>query len=188
MTNTTEVSESNVVQFQDPDEVIPLVSGFPLIDADAKVLARRLRKYDWENRARIFNNFVTDSLATLPKAGEIVAGDEDKEKLSAWVLAGMAERIGQCLGIWGAERPTNGPMAVLYNLSLHPLHRRAARGFFSNDEGSYEKAGAKHTRGRYESLFVMHRLVLCTQPGLTLAYYSGIPDDPDITLVEKPKH
>jgi hypothetical protein len=185
MTNLSDVQtapSAAVLPF--PDDVIEPVSGFPLVDAEAKVLARRLRKFDWSNRARIFDNFVAGSLKTLIKCGDFVSGDDDKERLSAWCLVSMAQRIGECLDIWGTAEPTEGPMAVVYNLSLNPMHRRAAREFFKDSDG-LTSGMKRHTGEDYQWLFLMHRLIVLTQPGLTMAHQGGFPDDPDVTVIPR---
>ena len=65
-------SADSVIPFPTPnDDVIPLETGIPLIDADPKVIARRLADDTWETRANFFSNIITGSITNATKIGEL---------------------------------------------------------------------------------------------------------------------
>ncbi len=121
---TAPSDESNVVPFPD-DDIIPLVTGVTLIDAEAHVLARRLRPEPWEARARFFNNIIGGSLENMVKLSEVQfeEGDEARQR-EFWdmCMLTMHVRIAETLEYWEAETPWDRHAARLPCLRMFHIH------------------------------------------------------------------
>lgn len=84
-----------VIPFPSPspdDDAIPLVTGIPLIDADPKVIARRLANNTWEARARFFSNIITESIGNATRIAELHESPEGWREAMACALCGIHEK------------------------------------------------------------------------------------------------
>ena len=86
---------------QQDDDTIPVVCGLPLVDADPKIIARRLHAKSWEDRARFFDNIVGDSIDNMLKMGDLAVTDDDKRVFFDWAMLKMHEQIGRTLDVVG---------------------------------------------------------------------------------------
>ncbi len=147
------------------DDAIPLETGIPLIDADPKVIARRLAEDTWETRANFFSNIITESIGNAVKIGELHGDDAEAwRKTMAVTLCGIHERVAETLDLWGAENPPDIHAACIYAVSMSPEHRMKARAFFGSigppeDDRRIQEA--------WPNLAIANRVSMAARPGLS---------------------
>ena len=147
------------------DEKIKLDTCIPLIDAEPKVIARRLRDRSWSDRRRFFDSILAESFTNLGKSLELFEKKLSEAELleySEVTLLGMHQQICATLDLWGEAIPPNEDAAVLYAVSLSPEHRRAARIFCGDSAAALDRL-FKWGSG----LMVFKNASRITQPGLS---------------------
>ena len=143
----------------EPYEPIPFVTGFPLVDAEPEVMARRLAPKSWEDRERFFTNILYD---TLELAGEV---GPSKVSLDA-LFVECHMRIAQTLDLWEVEQPPDVHAARVFALSARSEHRMASNRFctardWHDPEAAFERV----------SVFAQfNRMSLSGRPGLSDLY------------------
>lgn len=189
---------SNVVELptrDDDDDVILVRTGITLIDADAAVMARRLAEKSWEDRTRFFNNIICESLERMTQMSEVLEEKVDSDTFadqrdifSEWVFLGMCGRIAETINLLGGIGPQDEPRelevelrpscelaAAIFDLSLSPKHRMAARVWaMSESKGRdwYFEAVAGYT-----PLIAFANLIRIFRPGTAYFDRFGVPDD-----------
>ncbi len=157
---TTEKTDTS----SDDDDIVEPDSCILLIDMDAEVIARRLADKPWSDRARFFNNVITESLENLQKHLDLIGPKIGKRKTTAYidiVLIAMHGRICEVLNIWGLEVPPDKDAAQLFALSGSPEHREAARVFCGTSEAALNRLFEPAT-----GLMIFKNLSLAARPGL----------------------
>ena len=162
---------------QRDDDTIPVVCGLPLVDADPKIMARRLGPSTWEDRARFFDNIINQSFENMVKMGEFAATEDGTRAFYDWAMLKMHEQIGRTLDVWGEAKPGEDLAAAIYALSLNPQHRHEARGYFKNRGGGYASRQFNDVAGDRMSLCVFYNMSGLTRPGLGYAWRYGIPEE-----------
>lgn len=134
-TTTAAVSGARVVQFPEPDEhIIPVITGITLLDADAELIARRLRNKSWADRVQYFNNLVAHSIARQATMLEYARSEDDGVAFLKWGLTALMRQVSEVLDRWRESEPPNADAATLFCLSLNPRHRRAAQSWMNGDK------------------------------------------------------
>ena len=146
------------------DETIPVVFGVPLIDADPAVIARRLRRKSWPDRAKFFNNITADSLERMTWMVEHAVSEDDQQAHLDWNVLKMHERIGQVIDLWGEAKPSEDLAAAIYVLSLNPQHRRAASEYFKDRSADYLSDQVRGVMARLTALRMFYNLSLLFIP------------------------
>ncbi len=185
---------TNIVDFparSDDDDVIEERTGISLIDADAAVIARRWAEKSWEDRTRFFSNIICESTKCWVVAVQGLEDDQEtRDIFTEWVLLGMCERIAEIINLWSGIGPNDGPReteaelrpscelaAAIFNLSLSPRHRRAARLWAVSES---KKPNWYYTAvSEYEPLIVFANMIWMSRPGMGYFDRFGVPDDPD---------
>ena len=121
----TAAKAANVVMLPEPEDEL-IRPGITLANADAKIIARRLRSESWAGRARFFNNIIYQSLENWGQMSDYAKSKEDGAKFLMWGMVEMARRIGETLELWGKDKKMNEYAVTLQLLSLCTAHRRAA--------------------------------------------------------------
>ena len=146
------------------DDVVEPNTCILLIDMEAEVIARRLADKPWSDRARFFNNVITESLENLTKHLDLIGPKIGKRKVDAYVdivLIGIHGRICEVLDIWGLEAPPDKDAAQVFALSGSPEHREAARVFCGTSEAALNRLFEPGS-----GLMVFKNMSLCMRPGL----------------------
>ena len=147
------------------DDLIPFDTGIILIDADPKVIARRLGGKTWEARARFFSNIITGSITNATKIGELYGDDKEGALVEMMlVLCGIHERVAEVLDLWGAEDPPDIHAACIYALSMAFEHRMKARQFFGS-QGTHEDD--HRLQAAWPELAIANRISMAARPGLS---------------------
>ena len=150
---------------EDNDDVIPNDTYIPLIDADPKVIARRLGEKSWESRARFFSNIITGSVGNATKMGELYGEDVEGWRMEmALVLCGIHERVAEVLELWGVEDPPDIHAACIYALSMSFEHRIKANAFFGSKGPILHDALIQKA---WPNLAIAHRISMSARPGLS---------------------
>ena len=179
LTTTTEaaIKAATVVAFPEPeDDLIPLITGFPLVDADAKIIARRLRRVSWEDRAQFFHNIISDSLDNWGKLQDLAPNLDAAAELLDCALLEMQRKIAETLDLWNEPEVTSPHAAAIYELSLKVEHRRAAGTWRLSQNpvwGAPEVFMDTWTQEEWSTLAIFHRLIRSQAPGSTLLWKMG---------------
>jgi hypothetical protein len=57
---------ADIVQFIRPDDAVRVVTGIGFIDVDPKILACRIRRMSWPERAQIVSDAISSSSLHIP--------------------------------------------------------------------------------------------------------------------------
>ncbi len=159
------------------DDVVEPDSCILLVDMEAEVIARRLADKPWSDRARFFNNVITESLDNLGKHLELIGPKIGQRKVTAYldiVLIAMHGRICEVLDIWGLEAPPDADAAQVFALSGSPEHRAAARVFCGSSEAALNRLFEPAS-----GLMVFKNMSLVARPGLNELWRQTIGREPD---------
>jgi len=170
-----------IVPFPIPeDDIIPLITGVSLADADAKVIARRLHRCKWKARARFFNNIIRDSIINATILAEHAPTTDAGADFLTWGMIEMMRRIGETLDLWGVAEPVDVDSAALFHLSLNPKHLRAARDWNGRQPGKpsawqfFDDAIGQ----RHPTLFTFFRMVALTHSCAAIVWKVGAKECP----------
>ena len=168
---------AKIINLPSPDDdTFPVVSGIPLVDAPAALIARVAANKSWENRAKGFNSFLVESFEHLHEMSEHAMTEDDAVVFIEWVMLKMHERIGQVIDLWGEAKPKEDLAAAIYAVSLNPHHRLEARRYFVNRGDQYLSRQFNQVAARMEALRVFYNLSELSRPGLGHAWRSGVPE------------
>ncbi len=169
-----------IVPFPIPDDdKIETVTGLPLVDAEAKVIARRLHRCKWKARARFFNNIIRDSIENATVLAEHAPTRDAGTDFVTWGMIEMMRRIGEKLDLWGDAAPVDIDSAALFHLSLNPKHLEAARRWNVQQPGApspwpfFDAIGKRHP-----TLFTFFRIVAITRPCTAIVWKAGVEECP----------
>jgi len=171
LTTTTEAAPkaATFVAFPEPeDDIIPLITGFPLVDADAKVIARRLRRVSLEDRAQFFHNIISDTLDNCGKLQDLAPNLDAAAEFLDWALLEMQRKVAETLDLWNEPEVTSPHAAAIYELSLNVEHRRAAGTWRLSQNpawGALEVFMDTWTQEQWPTLAIFHRLIRSQSPG-----------------------
>jgi hypothetical protein len=164
-----------------PDERIPVITGLPLVDADPKAIARRLRGKSWDEVANFFDAIVAESLVSYAKLADFLVTEDERDAFTEFALLGMMRAVGVVLELFEKKGCVVTALAdpgaiALCCLSLNPIHRRAARRWIS---GIREKTAAvffaEVVAERWQALAVFFKLVEGMLPGAGQAWGRAMP-------------
>ncbi len=162
---------------QRDDDTIPVVCGLPLVDADPKIIARRLGAKSWEDRTRFFDNIIDQSLENMVKMGEFAVTEDGALAFYDWTMLKMHERIGQVLDLWGGAKPGEDLAAAVYALSLNPQHRHVARGYIKDRADGHPDRQFNQIAAERMALRVFYNGSGMVRPGLSHAWRYGVPEE-----------
>jgi hypothetical protein len=171
-----------IVPFPVPDDdIIPIVTGLPLVDADPKVIARRLRAKNWKDRTRFFNNVICTSIENANEMLHYARSKDDSADFLDWGLTEMMRRIGETLDLWGATEPADADAAIRLLSSLNPKHQRAGRKWANTQPGSRPPAKFFDTyvTKNWETLAIFFRICSTDMCCAGLAWRAGPQERPD---------
>ena len=156
------------------------VTGILLVDAEPGVMACLLRRESWETRAKLFSMAFDESLAIVAARLDYVIGEEDKERYAEWAHLRCMRVIAETLHELNEEVPREAAAAMLFLLSLDPMHRRAARNWCKTHLGTPASASFFRSEAaqRWRVLCRYHNTVALTRPGTGEAWRNGIADPP----------
>jgi hypothetical protein len=171
---------SDITPLVPRDERIPVITGLPLVDADPKGIARRLRRLPWDKRARFFSAIVAESLENYAKMADLLESEEERDVFTEFALVGMMRATGQVLhGLETVDAIESMAVAdldlaavfALVALSLDPAHRRAARRWIGHTrERTTARFFAEVVAARWQPLAVLFDLIQGTLPGAGQAW------------------
>ena len=157
---------ADIVQFIRPDDAVRVVTGIGFIDVDPKILACRIRRMSWPERARIVSNAISDALEAVDKMSDLDLGPAQTRRLVEWALLEVQRAVGRLLHELGEDEPGDAVAVLIFLLSLDPEHRCAARGW--TEEGPEQEArpeALQAAKEEFELLCCFHALVTTAQPG-----------------------
>lgn len=175
---------SNVIELETRDEQIQVRTGYPLIDADPAVIARRLRSKNWKARARFFNNIAVGSLDRFAFFAEHIETDHERQRYGAWFMLCCLKAIGDALRSMAVERPDSDLAAALCSLSDDPGHRQSARTFWRGAPDFHSKF--RQVTRPYVGLMVLFNMVILLWPGVTWVHAEGGPPEDPVFLMRSP--
>ena len=127
-------------------------------------------------RAKTINNTMAQSLTRFGEIAMFTGSEEDKERFSEWTMLSLMKAIAELLHQLGAEEPIDPAAAVLFYLSLDPMHRRAARYHWEHATEFF----ASDVEEWWPTLAVFYKMVCLTWPGQGEVWREGITDMPDV--------
>ncbi len=175
---STELPASNLIAFPDPDDIIPTITGIDLLDADPAVIARRLRRESWEDRAQFFNNIVVSSIQTMTKILDYTRDQRAGAALFSWGLVEMTRQIGRTLDLWDDAEITDVHSAMLFSLSLNPDHQTSARLWLeAHMTGApplpFDEFFDCHVQHHWKSMAVFYRMIRMSNATAAEAWRCG---------------
>lgn len=66
------------------DDIIHVITGVTLVDADAKVIARSLQNKSWAQRAQYFNNIICHSIGRQAAMLKYARSEDDGVAFLKW--------------------------------------------------------------------------------------------------------
>ncbi len=162
-----------------PDDIIETRTGLTAIDIDPKVVARRMRRKTWKDRALFLDNVLFE---TLERWGEmkkyLVGGSDEEDRYSAWVWLSVMANISAIIDAFGIERPECDDSAAFFSVALSSAHTTAARQY-ANSQNKHPNTMFGTVENEWLGIRVLYYLTLVTRPGETwVALNGGVPDDP----------
>src|SRR5262245_53532857 len=100
----TTLASAQVIDLVPQEDLLETKTGMALIDADPRVMARRLRLFSWKRRCLFFTNIATDSYRVAIFCCEHV-DEAEQERYLAWFMTKCSERIGQTLDYLEIDEP-----------------------------------------------------------------------------------
>jgi len=174
---------ADIVYFIRPDDAVPVVTGIGFIDVDPKILAGRMWRMSWPQRAQIVSNAISDALEAVDKMSDLDLGSAQTRYLVEWALLEVQRAVGRLLHELGEHEPCEAAAVLVFLLSLDPEHRCAARGW--TEEGPEQEArqeALQAAKEEFELLCCFHALVTTAQPGAGEAWRHGPSEFPEIML------
>jgi hypothetical protein len=170
-----------IVPFPIPDDdIIPVITGVTLVDADPNVIARRLGPKNWKARTLFFHNIIAGSVDNVGKMIGAAKTQDDGAYFLDWSMCEMSRRIGEVLDLWGETEPANKDAAALFLLSLKPEHRRAACMFISSRRPKYRATVREVTefvdgymQKTWQNLAIFYRMTIMGNPAENAAWLAG---------------
>ena len=172
---------AQIIDFPPPDDddIIPVISGNPLADADPAIIARRLGNKPWPDRLNFFNSIICDGLEIMTRMIEHAVTKDDEIEIRTWAMLKMRERIAETLDLWGDAEPSEELAALLFALSLNPAHREAARACCKKHSGAYPSVQFNVIGREFPWLCAFYNSSELIRPELDLVWKLGVPEESD---------